>query len=483
MLLRLVSHLTGETVSDRIERQSSVHPFATHRSLADDLAEIIETEANRLLPRFVRDMGALEIKVAPQEQWHLRRAIVSFLPLRGGQVPLDLVPAGVRTWSILALRLAFESLLLASWQGQMLGMVFSWDGHSVFGQVEGEGASSLGVNARLAFRDYQAGQLGYTPHRPVPLVTFVDEPEVHLHMTAQRDAADVLARVAEEAQGVVAATHSLELLNQPSGRLEPVLLTSEDGRTTLHKSTRWSALAAQADALGISPSGLAQVCRGVLLVEGGNDRRVIQAFGGVDLDAQRILIGVLQGESNVLGLVEAELLWSLGIPVFAMLDHVRSNALRGALDGKPSRLSREEATLKALHESLRRQRLAIGVVPFAPIDIVCAIPDQEITSALEARGKSGFTTWTDFNAAATRAWEEDRTKFKDYFNQRTGLSVEQVIDDVIRRNSAQGGAPDSPVHSSVLKEYLSRLVDAVSIRDSRQDGVEILGRRRGHRQR
>ncbi len=61
-----------------------LHPFGFLPEHANRFAALLADEANRIVPRFVGEAGRLNIRIAPSEQWHARRAIATFSNGPGG---------------------------------------------------------------------------------------------------------------------------------------------------------------------------------------------------------------------------------------------------------------------------------------------------------------------------------------------------------------------------------------------------------------
>jgi hypothetical protein len=156
------------------------------------------------------------------------------------------------------------------------------------------------------------------------------------------------------------------------------------------------------------PSAPTCFCRGVLAVEGQHDKAIIERYGGIDLDKQRVVIVVLQGADHAAGIAELEFIQALRIPVHVVLDHVRGDAMRAILDCRPwGRLSKEErkllelnASLKMLHSAVAGQRLQVNLLPFQHVDIIRAVPNEEISWALRQLGNPSFPGWPHIDVRA-----------------------------------------------------------------------------------
>jgi ABC-type hemin transport system ATPase subunit len=441
-IIRLLEQFGREDTSE------ATHPFFED-PLLDPVVDALNARMNALLPSFVVDFGTLKVSVTSPAEWHRRRTRVVFQPGTGAEVDADDAPAGFRTWALAVLRFAEAQLLTAGWAADSRhygAFVAGTNDHRVqFG--------GLDVHRGTAFNDAEPSSLRPQFPSSSRLVYLLDEPEAHLHLTAQHDAADVAGQLASAGQGVLVATHSLAFVDQPPGRTNFITLVSAGGVATFDTAGGLRSLTDRASELGIRPSSLAQACRGVLVVEGKNDVEILQRYGGYDLNEHFIVLAVLQGHHGATGLAELEFVHALQIPIVVMLDHVRRTVLEEALANNVGRLNAEEHTLVALHQSLVGNRLAAFVLPFAKVDIVCAVPDDEMQWAFDQLGGHEFAGWASFTERASEAFEKSGVKFKEFFERETGTTVERVIRTLV--------SGDRRGESRVLKEALTVLIDSL----------------------
>jgi hypothetical protein len=424
-VLGLVEHLMEP--SKDAEQRERRHPFAIYLGHAARLADLLQQHANQLLPRFVADAGSLKLGIAHPGEWHTRRATAMFTGGLTGDVAVDDLPSGLRTWALAAISFAQAQLQGAAWTGvDEVRDTFRCEPDGLDAIYD----SGSGWTAKHnAFRRSDPASL--TPQLPAaPNVLYLlDEPEAHLHLTAQRDVVEAVASLAAASRGVLVATHSLGFLDTPPGRTQILTLHASAAKIRSSSWTGLRDLTVHAGTLGITPSALAQACRGVLVVEGRTDREIIDLYSGIDLDKERIVVVVLQGVDHALGIAELEFLHTLRIPIYVLFDHVRREAIENALDGKigARRFTKEEIGLTTLHNALRDRRLSVICLPFQHIDIVRAIPEAEITWALQQLGRAGFTGWKDLDTRADAAFRKNKQKFKDTFWHVTGASVDEVV--------------------------------------------------------
>ena len=317
------------------------------------------------------------------------------------------------------------------------------------------------------FEDVEPQSLVAVDNPPGRLVYLLDEPEAHLHLTAQRDVAEAAQALAVVGQGALVATHSLAFVDDPGGHTELATVVHTDTEITVEMGLGMSALRERAENLGIRPSALAQACRAMLVVEGRNDAELLRRYGDIDLDRHFVVIGVLQGHYGVPSIAELEFVHALRIPVVVLLDHVRRSILRDALARRgPLRgLHGEEQSLVALHRSLAARRLSAYSLPFSKPDIVCALPEDEVRWALKQLDGKHFDGWAPLLAEADDRFKQTRATFKETFEESVGRSVEQVIGAIIKG--------DRRGRSAVLHAALATLIDALSD-PSAQIGLEVL---------
>ena len=212
-------------------------------------------------------------------------------------------------------------------------------------------------------------------------------------------------------------------------------------------------LTEHAEALGLTPSALALACRGVLAVEGPSDVEVIQRYGGIDLDRERIIIVPLHGMHEAASIAELEFLHALQIPVHLLLDHTRTDTIRKLVAGEPvSRRNKEEAEVGRLHQALMRGGLRVNYLPFPPVDIIRAVPEPEIAWALQELGKPAFIGWDALDTYTEAEFRDHGRRYKDAFRAATGAAVDSVMGCLIAHD--RHGPPSPELH-----RILSRMLD------------------------
>lgn len=258
-----------------------------------------------------------------------------------------------------------------------------------------------------------------------PLLYLADEPEAHLHPTAIREVVEVCHELARtSAGGVVVATHALDFLGGPDMVITPYLV-SEGAPERCPAGL--PSLRERANELGISPAMVLMSARAVLCVEGPTDHWVLEHFTDGELDRAFVHTLRLFGMEELADrLPELDLLFSLDIPVYILLDHVRASKLRDLLAGKRvSDPTKEERELARLAQSLRGR--SATVIPMAKVDIVRAIPDAAMELAVRELGLRSWPGWPALDADIEQRWQQKKIVFKDAFEELVDAQVDQVV--------------------------------------------------------
>jgi hypothetical protein len=321
-----------------------------------ELCEAVSVRATDLAPAFVSDNYRIAVDALSPADWTAsggRRLRVTLERHDTNEkYPLPMVGSGVATWAMYALDEATRRV-----------------------RREGEGMSpDLLPEGR--FRDSFIRQ-----RRALYLI---DEPEQNLHPLAQHDAAAFLARMAADGNDVVAATHSPTFLAIPAAETQYAHVRRVAGWTTLTVlgARVIEQLDRAGDDSGLSRSDLLQLTRGFLLVEGLHDKLVVEHFFAEELAAARIHMLAFRGARETAGLLDAQLLIGLGLPICVMLDRTSDefvNALNRRRIRPTDATTPEERQLVKLAGELHE--LPPGQVHFVPLrlhDIIAALPEGAV---------------------------------------------------------------------------------------------------------
>lgn len=371
---------------------------------------------------------------------------------------------GVASWAAAVVRIALAQLEDALWyvdaDGERVGVRYRPGWHPPRSLQWFSEEVSLGIRpmARAAFELMlrEPSRINAEILDPIPHVYLFDEPERHLHIAAVRDVLGVIDNLAQLGASCLVSTHAPAVIDLPESRSQLVLavpsISSEppldhadsdqvpDGGSVTNNRLEVSAgiglaeLRRRASELGIDPSSLLYVTKGIIFVEGSNDKWVVETFFRDVLAAARVEVLSLSGGRSATGLAELELLWMLGKPVVVILDNVRRDLLKTLMRGRTDfkALRPEEQWVASLSTSLRRKNLQLHITGTDAPDIICAIADSDIKAAIAANGgdTDNFRDWETLLSL------KGKQRFKPYFRETVGFTVEQVLSTLRRRGVA-----------------------------------------------
>lgn len=153
-----------------------------------------------------------------------------------------------------------------------------------------------------------------------PTLILLDEPEAGLHRRAERHLVEGLSEICKNPNiSVIVATHSPAFLRSDLARLVHV---QRDVNHKIIATSMPSEIRGKMDDLGIDPSDLLQLCRGILLVEGSHDVAVLEGLFGDILRKSGINVFPMRGAKALKEVVDAHLLFEFTeVPVTIMLDN------------------------------------------------------------------------------------------------------------------------------------------------------------------
>jgi hypothetical protein len=390
-----------------------------------ELCAAISRRATEAAPGFVSDRYQIVVEALRPSQWWLtegRRVRLSLAPRREGSQSfhLSVVGTGLAVWAAYAVEAAL----------------------SVLGGMQSE---------------------SWEPRRALYLI---DEPERHLHPTAQVEAAAFVARLAEEGSDVVVGTHSTAFIDVPSESAALVRVWRDADGTTRGEEISGELLDRLSDdlaAAGLTVGDLLQLTRGILLVEGRHDRLVVERLCATELAASRTVVMTLRGAHETLALLDADLLRRLGKPLCVMLDSTRAafvaNLRRGeiTLDRNASAEERQLAKLAMLLE--HDDQDLVRPIPFDAPDIICALPAEAIRVMHPG---SGFISWTDVETTG-----EGSGAVKRAIEKQLGVRIDIGWIDHVLAVAEEHSLQPSPVLTRAIREATAFIADA-GIRGNRE---------------
>jgi energy-coupling factor transporter ATP-binding protein EcfA2 len=399
-------------------------------------AELSE-RVNDLLPQFVARSYDVEIVPLLPDQWHEyggRHAAVR-LRARGRDLDfdLDLASSGVSAWAGFALSEAM----------------------------------------RMAVQESPPSMGAITPSAS-PMVYVLDEPEAHLHPLAQEEAAAWVAERVREGASVLLATHAVPFLRLPLQHVEYLrVVRTPEWKTTVEPTKDvMSAVAEQAEALGLPPAALIQLTRAWLVVEGEHDRMVLDAFYGKDLHQAGIRILPIRGAGRAkasFAALTAVAPW--GMPFFYLLDNTRAEAVKAGRIAAGS-MTEEERIAEQLWRNTQQKGVDVEILGLPYPDIICALPMEAVRILARDNGgkPEAATEWSDLIAkherhrTARREGARGTRNFKKFVLESLGLDTWSIDEFVARAlRACEGQAPPA----GPLSQIVSRIVAAVDDRAPR----------------
>ncbi|HET9873163.1 MAG TPA: AAA family ATPase [Propionibacteriaceae bacterium] len=266
--------------------------------------------------------------------------------------------------------------------------------------------------------------------QPQLVIRVFDEPEAHLHPSAQRRIAKAIDSLRLRGENVVIASHSPQFLDLPTWSLVHVR-PDERGAAQVEilpeeANSARSELAAQ---LGVGRGELLTNINTVLVVEGKHDQVVLQRLFGTELQSAGIAVVRMHGTSNLLATAELDFLDRyLDIPIVVLLDYTR---VERVLSGRPT--TNEEKALQQLSRSLGQRKRQYRFVGLHRPDIVCYMSEAAVRDVYP-----DFPGWP----AVLSSFESrtSRPTFKPWLQEQFGVDlidtyrIESVLDCMVVNN-------------------------------------------------
>jgi hypothetical protein len=480
------------------------------RGSVKSIARMITHRANQLAPGFLQLEGWIAVKVTSPADWAEGKPRISVRLVRSVDADsrkehfteLGHLSDGLARWVALVVRLAVTDLQESRWEVPV-NM-----NHEVLADSAIQVSNLPGFGTQVTAKEY-APSLGEVvsglsikyvnksvdrywflfaameePWRLIEstdeahswknTVILIDEPEVHLHLDAQRSVRDWIGDISagtyravdplwtENATGstryVIVASHSTIFLDYAPETARTTLVYAEtavepreptllegfeeatdpqhdnipvaDGtqeiRTALTPVPEGKDIfeffkGGQGERLGTSGIDVITLYRGFILVEGSHDEEILEHFYGPELRQRRIGLLRAWGTDQVKGkgdrsfaLYEADLLTYIGKPTAILVDRARLG---------PS----ERAAVGAFVRSCERRKLPHwpdrgqdGGHPYP--DIIAALPDEAVRAAFP---RSAFDGWDPIVDEFEQMRRQGITtgNFKDFATLKVGLDV------------------------------------------------------------
>lgn len=369
------------------------------------VARMIEAEANRVAPSFVRSQGTIGIEVIPVSAWGSgpHRVRATYTEPDGERRDLTVIGAGTGRWVAAAVRLACRRLEAGS-------QVVTRADHTPASDIDE--AQQIVRVARQSPLTQAAVRLEPSD---APGFYIADEPEAHLHPAAVRSVRDWLTEVAQTAATVLVATHSPILLDNQSDLTTRVLVLPGENGTELRTLTGSLAgeLADFREILGLTQGELLLMTRLALFVEGPHDQIILTEWFADELDAAGIRVFPVHGVDNVLTLVESEIVAGLGIRIATLSDDTSSPRVGS---GKPQ--SRGDRAIARLLREAGAAGTEVKAIGLSRADILHYLDDEVCR-----RSAPRFPGWG--TATAEHAASGTHEPWKRWMESRYGLKLDR----------------------------------------------------------
>jgi AAA domain, putative AbiEii toxin, Type IV TA system len=400
------------------------------------IAAVIEEEANRVAPSFLRSQGEIGVEVLPVSVWgpEDHRVRVTFTGRDGERRDLRVVGAGTARWAAAAVQLACRRLE---------------KGRQVVTDRAGAVIDDVAA-ARDLMQEARAEPLNQTTVRLEPLNTpgvyVVDEPEAHLHPAAIASVRTWLEELAQTmTTTVLAASHSPILLNTSSHQAKRVLVLPRHDRTELRPvaGTLDDNLSEAADELGITKGDLLLMTRLVVFVEGPHDAIILSEWFGNELRDAGIRVFPAHGGDNFQelvttkpGLVGSEVIAALGIRMAVVSDK------------SPTRV---EPAVKRLLREAKKAGVEVVTVELSEDDILFYL-DERVCR----KYAPDFPGWHAARNAARR--HRSAKNWKKWISEMYGLDLS--LDNICRLAAECKGQGYAP---SELSQKIRQLANLAAI--------------------
>jgi hypothetical protein len=341
-------------------------------------AELIETEANRIAPDFVKNQGRIGVEVLPVSVWGSGKHRVRATFTDDGDDEtrdLKVVGAGTARWAAAAIRLAMRRL----GQGQQI-------------VVDENGAATDNEDERRrlvseALRTPLVQTLVRLEPSDAPAIYIADEPESHLHPAALQSVGAWLGQLARSAAMVLVATHSTALLDCQTEVLHRVLVrhTDEGTQLQLMAGNLADELRRVSEEFGLTKGELLLMTRLVLFVEGQHDVIVLHEWFADELRTAGVRVFPVHGVDNMPGLATSEIIAALGIRIATLSD---DTSVPNAIANSPR--TRGDRAVARLIAEAERARVTIHAVGLDQPDILFYL--DETICRQHAPGFPGWRT-------------------------------------------------------------------------------------------
>ena len=396
--------------------------------------------ANAIAPEFIGRAGRITL-LPPQDQG-THEVAVGILDDFGTLVPVDNLSSGIQRWVVLLVDFA-SSLAADLWRSSTsLTTVDQEENLRPF-------ALARELAARALTQDHGSGT-------SIQLLV-ADEPELHLHPSAQQEVVEWFLEMSRR-YNLIVATHAPAFLQLTPAESTLTLVTRDHEGATVASPLDGAFLQdldALAEEIGLGRERLIQLLRGLVVVEGKADKIVLERFAQPILARYRLAIVSIRGHGKAKGFAEGDLAVALGIPIAVMFDDTTAAQLEALTLDESTKVPDEVRSLAHMLK-LRDRGLRCDPIHFGEPDVIAAIPEATVRRRFP-RFESWEQTRNDWLA------DPNRTSFKNFVLNTWQVSARRDLDTI--RELAVARQPDEtlpPSMERVVKE-LSAWAETLSL--------------------
>jgi energy-coupling factor transporter ATP-binding protein EcfA2 len=448
------------------------------RALCVGCVLVVEEIANEYAPAFLSSEG--RIVLSPPTHETGQTVQVWMFDERLHRVPFDYLPSGIERWVALIVELALKDVVRRFLDPKIARVIYSaltethsalvWSTRQLW-QEATAGPEQIPVSESVisAVRDVIRGSDDEAGEREECIALLLaDEPELHLHPSAQEEVVSWAVRSRDRWTTIV-ATHAAPFLKLAAseGRIVRVQRQPPFGTTAVQLGrVVLEGLDTLSEDLGLGRDRLLQLVRGLVLVEGITDKAVIESFGRDILERQRLLVVPLGGHTQARNVVQGEFALALGLPLAVIFDEVTREDLAAiGLDPK-ARVSEETKSAQKLLDQ-RDRGLNCTILPFNEPDICAALPE-----ALVRERFPKFKSWASVHDSAKRA--PDR-KFKELFLESIYVNKRDDAKTIINIAESWDGKTELPLSISSTLLELDQWAGGLASRALREVSADLDG--------
>lgn len=445
----------GQVVSDDIVDASAItrHHFASHpmsrwgsesvveRGVGlDDRVLDLERRANLGLAELLAEAPALHLSLGEDSDWFAGRSCTWTATRYEGDTPMALgrLSSAEQRWATIAVKLALADELNATYDRAHVEL--AGEDWSAADAIEGSATTWL----------------------------LLDEPERGLHRTAESHMARGIGSRTRSGLRSILATHSPDLLDYGIGEVNYVRRRSPHRAGAVISMRDFDGVR---EDLGLNPSDMLRRTRGIALVEGEHDLRILAGMIGADLARLGVELLPLRGGSQLRTATDSRFLYEFTDAVlFPILDDLMLGPVTElwARHVAGARIKPASEVTDELRSDLRKQVGKGGefLEEFLSTSIAdgmfervqpLGIPQSDILECLPVQSLvSTAASWSDLRDAARRGnggVDPSETKFKKFL---TGAHKADLSPENLERL-----ARTSPVHRDI-KALLAAIDDRLS---------------------